>query len=56
LDMKHGIKDIILTSNTEEALSGALSKAGPEDLVLITGSLFIVGEAKEHCQRCVKAV
>jgi len=54
--MKHGIKDIILTSNTEEALSRANSIASPEDLILITGSLFIVGEVKEHYQRCANAV
>ena len=54
LNMEHGIKDMILTYNTEEALNRALSIAGPEDLVLITGSLFIVGEVKEHCQRCTK--
>jgi dihydrofolate synthase/folylpolyglutamate synthase len=56
LNMEHSIKDIILTCNTEEALSRALSLACPEDLVLITGSLFIVGEVKEHYQRCVNIV
>ncbi len=56
LNMDHGVKDVILTSNTEEALSSALSMASPEDLVLITGSLFVVGEVKEHYQRCVKPV
>lgn len=48
LNTEHTIKDIVLTHNTEEALSRALSIASPEDLVLITGSLFIVGEVKEH--------
>lgn len=48
LNAEHTIKDIILTYNTEEALSRALSIASPEDLVLITGSLFIVGEVKGH--------
>jgi len=56
LNMKSNAKDMILTYNTEEALNGALSIARPEDLVLITGSLFIVGEVKEHYSRCVKTV
>ncbi len=55
-NMEYGIKDIVLTYNTEEALKKALSIASPEDLVLITGSLFIIGEVKEHCQRCVNTV
>ena len=53
LNMKYNIEDTILTYNTEEALNRALSIASPEDLVLITGSLFIVGEAKEHYSGCV---
>lgn len=44
-------KDIYLTSNVEEALSLALSKAARDDLVLVTGSLFLVGEAK-----CIRAI
>jgi len=47
---------MVLTGSTEEALGRALSMARPEDLVLITGSLFIVGEVKEYYQRCVKRV
>ncbi len=39
-------KEIILTSNVEEALDKARSKALTEDLVLVTGSLFVVGEAR----------
>lgn len=56
LNMKHDVKDIILTHNTEEALSRALSMARPEDLVLITGSLFIIGEVKEHYAKCMNTV
>ncbi len=41
-------KDAILTSNVEEALEKAASIAKPEDLLLITGSLFVVGEARER--------
>ena len=50
-NMKNDVKDVILTGNTEEALSRALSAASPDDLILVTGSLFIVGEVREHCQR-----
>ena len=56
LNIEDSVKDIILTPNTEEALSRALSIASPEDLVLVTGSLFIVGEVKEHYQRCMSTV
>lgn len=48
MDMKHSIKDITLTYNTQDALNRALSSARPADLILITGSLFVVGEIKEH--------
>ncbi|MFP3866627.1 MAG: bifunctional folylpolyglutamate synthase/dihydrofolate synthase [Desulfobacteraceae bacterium] len=34
------------------AIDLARRLAGPEDLVLITGSLFTVGEAKEYLSRC----
>ncbi|MDD5136055.1 MAG: bifunctional folylpolyglutamate synthase/dihydrofolate synthase [Candidatus Omnitrophica bacterium] len=38
-------KDIYLTSSVKEAVSMARSLAAPDDLILITGSLFVVGEA-----------
>lgn len=41
-------EDVMISSNVEEAILLARSKAGPSDLVLITGSLFIVGEALSH--------
>lgn len=40
-------KDVTLTAGVEEAIEKALSKAGPSDLVLVTGSLFVVGEARQ---------
>ena len=40
-------KDISLTQNSEEAISKARSAAGKDDLILITGSLFVVGEARQ---------
>lgn len=46
--VKHNVKDIILTSNVEDALNKALFNAGQDDLILVTGSLFVVGEAKEN--------
>jgi len=42
-------KDIFLTQNVKEALETASGIAKEGDLILITGSLFVVGEA-----RCVK--
>lgn len=42
-------KEVILTSGVEEALSRARSMAAEDDLVLVTGSLFVVGEAKHAC-------
>jgi folylpolyglutamate synthase/dihydropteroate synthase len=32
-------------ADVPSALEGALAKANPHDLVLVTGSLFLVGEA-----------
>ncbi len=39
-------KDVILTQNVNDAIDKALAKAGPSDLVLVTGSLFVVGQAR----------
>jgi dihydrofolate synthase/folylpolyglutamate synthase len=40
-------KDVTVTDRTGDALVHARRKAAPQDLVLVTGSLFIVGEARE---------
>ena len=40
-------EDACLTENVTDAMVKARSFARPEDLILITGSLFIVGEARE---------
>ena len=37
----------MVASSTGEALKQAMGTAGPEDLVLVTGSLFIAAEARE---------
>ncbi|MBI4974481.1 MAG: bifunctional folylpolyglutamate synthase/dihydrofolate synthase [Candidatus Omnitrophica bacterium] len=39
-------EEVVLTSSVEEALTIARSKADSDDLILVTGSLFVVGEAK----------
>lgn len=39
-------KDVIVTQNVKDALEKAVKKAGPSDLVLVAGSLFVVGEAR----------
>lgn len=54
-----GSKNIVLTSNIDEALKKAKSIAETDDLILITGSLFVVGEAKsylakENPSECIK--
>lgn len=50
-------KNVSLTSCIEDALNEALEKADKDDLILITGSLFIVGEAKNKwkTEKCLKA-
>lgn len=40
-------KDINMTSSVKEAIKLAQRKASKEDLVLVTGSLFLVGEARK---------
>ena len=47
------IKDMALTSNVEDALTKALSAADKKDLILVTGSLFIIGEAKTYLAKKV---
>ena len=42
-----GRKGVFLTSGIQEAVSKAKNMAKPEDLILVTGSLFLVGEARE---------
>jgi len=39
---------ILLTKNSKEAIEIAKSKAEREDLILVTGSLFLVGEARKE--------
>lgn len=39
-------KDVYLTRNVKDSLCLAGKKAGKEDLILVTGSLFVVGEAR----------
>jgi dihydrofolate synthase/folylpolyglutamate synthase len=41
----HAAKFIVI-EDAEQALESALSKAGPEDAVFITGSLYLVGELR----------
>jgi dihydrofolate synthase / folylpolyglutamate synthase len=42
--------DIQVVGNIPEALKAALQQAGEEDLICITGSLFVVGEAIEYLE------
>ena len=40
-------KDMTVTENVEDALAKAQAAAAPQDLVLVAGSLFTVGEARK---------
>ncbi|MFA5146236.1 MAG: folylpolyglutamate synthase/dihydrofolate synthase family protein [Candidatus Omnitrophota bacterium] len=42
-----GRRDILLTGNVRDALREARLRAKKESLILVTGSLFVVGEARE---------
>ena len=50
IEMHMGSKPCLMTGSVKEALEIARSKAGISDFILITGSLFVVGEAKAICQ------
>lgn len=41
-----GREDAALTSNTEDAIRMAVAMAGKDDIILATGSLFVVGEVR----------
>ncbi len=49
LSIKEAIKgrDAVITSSVGDAIRRARSEADEEDLILVTGSLFVVGEAME---------
>jgi folylpolyglutamate synthase/dihydropteroate synthase len=40
-------KEVFLTSGVKEAKTLALRISGKEDLILVTGSLFVVGEFRD---------
>ncbi|MDP2938614.1 MAG: folylpolyglutamate synthase/dihydrofolate synthase family protein [Candidatus Omnitrophota bacterium] len=42
-------KNINVTQNTQEAINLALRKAKEKDTILVTGSLFVVGEVRQLC-------
>ncbi|MFC6732032.1 dihydropteroate synthase [Haladaptatus sp. DYSN1] len=48
---ERGVSDVERRSAVESAVELALSKAGPEDCVLMTGSLFVVAEARRRWTR-----
>lgn len=47
-------RNMALTSSVDEAVRLALEKARPDDMVLVTGSLFVVGEAKSFIEEKIK--
>jgi len=44
-------KLLVKTERVDQAVSAALEEAGDEDLILVTGSLFTVGEARSYLTR-----
>lgn len=42
-------KEVTVTYTVEEALKGAKQKAKKDDMILVTGSLYVVGEARQIC-------
>ncbi|ADJ16133.1 dihydropteroate synthase [Halalkalicoccus jeotgali] len=48
---ERGVEDVKTRGAVSGALSRALSEAGPEDCVLVAGSLFAVAEARERWTR-----
>ena len=44
---EQGVEQIVETPSTAEAIQQAMAQAGPGDLVLATGSLFVAAEARE---------
>jgi dihydrofolate synthase/folylpolyglutamate synthase len=49
------VKPVTVTQNVAEAIIQALSKASRQDLILITGSLFVAGEAREILKKYARA-
>jgi len=47
-------KNVTVTTGVKEALENAILKAAPQDLVLVTGSLFVVGEARQLLAKGVR--
>jgi folylpolyglutamate synthase/dihydropteroate synthase len=43
-----GCDDVSYTDDVGDACDAALSRAGADDLVLVTGSLYVVGHARPH--------
>jgi dihydrofolate synthase/folylpolyglutamate synthase len=44
-------KKFTATLNVKEAVELALREAGPDDMILVTGSLFVVGEALQYLDK-----
>lgn len=43
-----GAADVIVEPSPERAIEAALERAGPDDLVVVTGSLYLVGNIRER--------
>ncbi|MEJ2147866.1 MAG: hypothetical protein P8Z40_00135 [Chloroflexota bacterium] len=45
---EHGIESVVAIDAPREALDYALSLAEADDLVVVTGSLYLIGEVRSH--------
>ncbi len=46
------VEDVIVVGKVKDACREAMARAGEMDLVLVTGSMFTVGEAREYLLSC----
>ena len=46
-----GCENVLVVSEVTRACDAALQRATADDAVLVTGSLYVVGEARPHLQR-----
>jgi folylpolyglutamate synthase/dihydropteroate synthase len=46
-----GCDDVVVASTVEVACDRALNDAGPDDAILVAGSLYVVGAARPYLKR-----
>ena len=46
-----GVDEVLVVADVARACDQAISAAGPDDAVLVTGSLYVAGAARHHLSR-----